>query len=467
MRDAAIARTGANRSTWLIVAVLACAVLADRAVLNVSSGGRGVLALVVLLAPIIAAIAVARQGFRRSLGFTSHPAFAFGVVPFLALTAVLPILGVMFTGYPERTLLAITAATTAVSFLILGAVWASSDDDSSTTDEHPWSPWLLIAIAVQLLYAAGQAVYLSRGPGWQLFAPFHAWDRSVGGALGQLVEARSLGLYINPNELGLWSGVAAILAWTMLPPRLRGLGVAMAVLTLLLSQSRGAGVAVLAVLVVGVGLTLARGRLSASGAFKAVLSLAVAGGLAIGLALLIAPRGALVQRFSAIIQIAVQGPRADANLAGRLDYWSAVTALNRIYPFGTLGPPELLLGSAVDSTWFRAFSQGSILYVVSLGLMLGASLVVGDPRYRLALRLVTLMVAVAGLTMDPFGYPVIYLYWVLLGAALQSEVAARLSVRRSSVRRRSRGRARPIGRLGLVGPSGGIDPVGPVNATHR
>ena len=178
-----------------------------------------------------------------------------------------------------------------MSFLVLGAVWASTGEDSSSSAEHPWSPWLLIAIAVQLLYAAGQAVYLSKGPGWQLFVPFHAWDRSVGDALGQLVEARSLGLYVNPNELGLWSGVAAILAWTMLPPRLRGLGVAMAVLTLLLSQSRGSGVALLAVLIVGVTLTLARGRLSSSGALKAVLSLAVAGGLAIGLALVIAPEG--------------------------------------------------------------------------------------------------------------------------------------------------------------------------------
>lgn len=452
MRDTTMARTG-NRSSWLIPFVLIAAVFADRAVVIVSSGGRGVLALLVVVAPMVAAIAVARHGFSRSLGFTSHPAFALGLLPYLVLTALLPILGVMLTGYPERTLLSITAATTALSFLVLGAVWSSSDRDSSAADEHPWSPWLLIAIAVQLVYAAGQAVYLSRGPGWQLFVPFHAWDRSVGSALGQFVEARSLGLYINPNELGLWSGVAAILAWTMLPPRLRGLGVAMAVLTLLLSQSRGAGVALLAVLIVGVALTLARGRLSAAGTLKAVLSLAAAGGLAIGLALVIAPKGALVQRFGAIIQIAVEGPRSDANLAGRLDYWSAVTALNRIYPFGTLGPPELLLGSAVDSTWFRAFSQGSILYVASLGLMLSVSLVVGDPRYRLALRLVTVMIAVAGLTMDPFGYPVIYLYWVLLGAALQPEVRARLSARR-----RSGGRVSPVSPLG---------PVGGVNAAPR
>ena len=56
------------------------------------------------------------------------------------------------------------------------------------------------------------------------------------------------------------------------------------------------------------------------------------------------------------------------------------------------------------------------------------------------------MVAVAGLTMDPFGYPVIYLYWLLLGAALQSEVTVRLSARQ-----RSRAMAADPGSLGSAG----------------
>ena len=34
----------------------------------------------------------------------THPVFVFGVLPYLALSAVLPILGVMINRYPERTL---------------------------------------------------------------------------------------------------------------------------------------------------------------------------------------------------------------------------------------------------------------------------------------------------------------------------------------------------------------------------
>ena len=140
------------------------------------------LALLVVIAPIVAAIAVARHGFARSFGFTGHPAFVIGVLPYLVLTALLPVLGVMLTGYPEPTLLSVTAATTAVSFLVLGALWSSSEEDGrrgsdaradgpSISGEHPWSRWLLAAIALQLVYAAGQAVYLSKGPGSQAVHP--------------------------------------------------------------------------------------------------------------------------------------------------------------------------------------------------------------------------------------------------------------------------------------------------------
>jgi O-Antigen ligase len=414
-----------DRSTWLIMAVLACAVLADRAVVAIASGGRGALPLLSVVAPLAAVVIVARSRREGRLGFLAHPAFVFGVLPYLALTALYPILGVLLNGYPERTLLSITEATTALSFLVIGSTLAASD-------ERSWSPWLLVAIALQLVYAAGQAVYLSRGPGWELFAPFHAWDESAGALQGQFIAARSIGLYINPNELGLWAGIAAILAWTLLPGRFRTIGLTMAVLTLLLSQSRGATVALLAALAVGVAISLAKGRLASLASLKAVVWVGLAGLIAIVAAVALAPQGALVGRFGALLQITTQGLRADPNLAGRLDFWQAVTALNAVHPWGTFGPPELLLGSSIDSTWFRAVALGSLPYVTALAVLLVAALVAGRSRYGGTLRLVTVMVAVAGVTMDPFGYPVIVLFWVLLGAALQASLASRVPSRRRS-----------------------------------
>ena len=154
---------------------------------------------------------------------------------------------------------------------------------------------------------------------------------------------------------------------------------------------------------------------------------------------MVAPSGALVERFGSLVRVVTEGPQADPNLAGRLDYWSAVTALNSVYPWGTLGTPELLLGSAIDSTWFRAFGQGSVIYVTSLIVLLVSSLLVGGSRFSQPLRLITVVVAVAGVTQNPFGYPIIVLYWVVLGAALQASVVAT-----QPARRRTNGPAQPM-----------------------
>ena len=261
-------RGRAPRSTLIIPFLLACAILADRAQIGVSTGGRGVLPLLVVVAPLAAMGTIVQYGRRRSLGFVASLGFLAGVLPYLALTVLLPVLGVMFNAYPERTLLSVTDATTAFSFLVMGAAVSDIEDGG-------WWPWLLLAMVLQLAYAAGQMLYLSTGPGWQLFAPFHQWDLSLVD-LSTFVQARSSGLYLNPNELGLWAGFAVILGWTMLPPRLRGVGIVVALLTLLLSQSRGAMVASAAALVVGATLSLARGRLGA-GALKAVVYFSLAG----------------------------------------------------------------------------------------------------------------------------------------------------------------------------------------------
>ena len=410
------------RSTWIIPFVLGCVILSDRAVVVVSTGGRGVLPLLVLVAPLAAMVTMSRYGTRRSLGFLEHPAFVLAVFPYLAMTAVLPILGVMFYGYPERSLLSITDSTTSVSFLVLGAA-------ASSSEKRSWARWLMLGIALQLAYALGQRIYWSKGPGWEAFTPLAGWDLSLAALQGQLGSlGRSTGLYTNPNELGLWAGVAVVLAWTMLPPRLRGIGVALSVMTLLLSQSRGPTVGLLAALAALAALSFARGRLASSGVLKTISSFVLAGLLATLAGAYVAPSGAL-DRFGALFQVLTGGLQTDANLASRVNLWSAVLALNSAYPWGTWGSPELVLGTAVDSEWFRAFAQGSAPYVVALALLFVAALAVRDTSYGDTLRLIGVVVAVAGLTQVPFGSPVIAIFWVLLGVYMQSSVVARRSAR--------------------------------------
>ncbi len=404
-----------RRDAMLIGFTVFCVVFGDRAVIGVSTGGRGALGLVGVAAPLVAAAIIMRLGPRQTLGFLARPVFVWTIAPFLLLSALLPVFGVMFYGFEARTLLAVTSMTSALSFMVIGAALSMSDS-------RAWSRWLFLAIGLQLLYTGGQAIYLAHGPGWELFTPFHQWDLSLRALYGQLIEARGTGLYFNPNELGLWAGTAVIVAWTMLSPRLRGIGITLAAVTLLLSQSRGALVALLVALAVGGAWAVVVGRSGRSNAIRTVVTFGLAALVGAGVVLTIGPSQELLTRFGSLLNVATKGPTADPNLAGRLDYWAAVLNLNLTYPFGTLGPPETILGTAVDSSWFRAFAQGSIPYVAALATLLAATLAVRNSRFGRGLVLVAVLVAVAGLTQTPLDYPVIYLFWVLLGAGLQSSM---------------------------------------------
>lgn len=406
------------RSAWIIPFVLGAVVISDRAFVLVASGGQGVLPILPIVALLAAGVALWRSGAERALGFLAHPAFVVGVLPFLFLTAILPVLGVMFHGYPDRTLLSITDATTAASFLVLGAA-ASANARSS------WNRWLLLAIVVECGYALAQAVNWSRGPGWELFAPFAEWDRSLAALEGQLGSAgRSTGLFTNPNELGLWAAVAAVLAWTLLGGRQRAIGVGLAVLTLLLSQARGPAVGLLAAVVVGVCLGVARGGLASSKGFKGAVTIALVGaGVVVALTLQVVE--VPLDRFGALLQVLIEGPEADVNLASRLNLWSGVLVLNVTYPLGTWGSPELLLGAAVDSAWFRAFAQGSVFYLVALALLLLSGAAIRGSALGDALRLTAVILAVTGVTQTSLGAPATPLFWVLLGAYLQASIGLR------------------------------------------
>jgi hypothetical protein len=417
----------APRSTWIIPFVLASAMLSDRAFVTLATGGQGIFPLLAVLAPLAAIACVTRYGIERSLAFFTHPIFVVGVLPYLVLTATLPILGVMFHAYPERTLLSLTDATTAVSFLVLGAAAASNG-------ERGWAKWLVPAIGLQLAYALAQAINWARGPGWELFTPFAEWDHSLATLEGQLESAgRSTGLFTNPNELGLWAAMAAVLAWTVLPGRQRGIGVALAVLTLLMSQSRGPAVGLVAAVVAGAVFGIARGRLLSSTAIRAVVTLAVAG-LLVTLAFAFQVVDVSLDRFGFLIQVLTQGPQADVNLAARLNLWSGVLQLNLAFPWGTWGSPELLLGTAIDSAWFRAFAQGSAIYVAAVALLFGGAMAVRNAAYGDALRLTSVVLAVVGLTQTTLGAPVIPVFWALLGIYLGSSVATRARARSAQVR---------------------------------
>jgi hypothetical protein len=193
-------------------------------------------------------------------------------------------------------------------------------------------------------------------------------------------------------------------------------------LTLLVSQSRGAFVALVAAAAVGAVLGALRGRAGVSGVARSASSIGLAIATAVVVVIVIEPSQGLVTRFGALLAVAVQGPQADANLAGRIDFWSSVLNLNVLYPWGTWGSPATLLGTAIDSSWFSVFGQGSVFFVAALVLLLIAPFGLRSTRFGGALMVLAVLLAVAGLTQVPFSYSVALLYWALLGAALQSSV---------------------------------------------
>lgn len=444
--------TAPRQPTWIIPFILGCAILSGRVAVLVPTGGQGTLPLVAVAAPLAAVFAIWRYGSTMTLGFTSGPAFVLGVAPFLILAAVLPILGVIVHEYPVRTLFTVTTATTPLSFLVLGAAVSSHAP-------RAWRRWLLAAIAIQLVYALGQTNYWSRGPGWAAFSPFAAWDLSWATLQGQLDSlGRPTGLYTNPNELGLWAAVAVVLSATMLASRQRGVGIALSLMTLLLSQSRGAAAALLAALATGVALALVRGRLFSASALQGMASFVLAGAAAILVGIFVATPDVLLDRFGALMQVASGDLQADTNLAGRINFWSNVISLNRSYPLGTLGSPELILGSAVDSDWFRAFAQGSVPYLATLILLILTGLTLRSTAYGDTLRLCTVVVAVAGATQTPLNSPVIVVFWALLGIYIQTSTVARNAAppHRPMKKRQSRGNLDASPRSGSreLGPVG-------------
>jgi hypothetical protein len=387
------------------------------------------ISIVTIMAPLVAIATIVRAGPSRTLGFLHNSAFIFLVGPYLALMVVLPWLGVFFNGYEVRTLYALTNVTTWFSFLVIGAAVSGAGLSA-------WSSWLVVAVVLQCLYALAQAASLGAGPLADVLRPVVEWDYATASD-SYLIRARSSGLFTNPNVLGFWAAMATMLAFTVVSPRVRPFALALALLTLVLSQSRGAAVALLFTCGAGIIGALFLGRIPRSqlrGLAGALLLLVVVAPVVV----IVLPTQT-ADRFEALVNVFTQGVAADQNLAGRIDYWAAVTDLNmQEYPLGTWGPPEGLLGTAVDSDWFRAFAQGSIVLVFANMLLLLAPLGVGSYPGRYALVLLAIIIAIAGITQTSLTYPPALLYCALLGSGLQWAVEnRRLRVSRGNPRVRA------------------------------
>ena len=249
-------------------------------------------------------------------------------------------------------------------------------------------------------------------------------SRSAGDSY--LIRGRSSGLFTNPNILGFWAAMATMLGFTIVSPRVRPLALALALLTLVLSQSRGATVALVTASAVGILGSVLLGRIP-----KSQLR-ALAGALLLLVLLapvvLIALPAQSADRFEALVNVftARRGggpePGGSHRLLGR-GHQSEHAGVS----LGYVGPAGTVLGTAVDSDWFRAFAQGSIVLVFANLLLLMAPAGVGSYPGRYALALLAIIIAIAGITQTSLTYPPVPsctgLFWVV-GCSGQSTTIA-------------------------------------------
>jgi hypothetical protein len=392
--------------------IVLVAVLSQRFLISVDTGGRGEVSALTLATLCLGAMSLfGRSGVPRRIDWGRLLVF-WG--PYWACVGLLPLFAVLFQSYPTRVLFSsVTDALFPMAIVATGAKMSCYLREPTRALAAALAP----AVFLVLGYAACQAAYSAGVLDAGLWAPLAAWDRSVADALRVVQGSRPSGPYVNPNILGTWGALAFVLSATLMRGRLgRTLTMGAALLTVFLSQSRGsllalvAGAAVLMLMKGEAGVDRT-GRVRAT---VVVVAVTVAAWIGVGLA---GGNLAGASRFLEGFVSLLPGSAPDPAVAGRFDFWSHAVTLNAMYPLGTFGPPEALLGTAVDNDWIRLFLQASMAGVVAAGVMLIGGTIFAD-RSRLCGRALTassVVVALSALSETPLGYPPIALYWVVVG----------------------------------------------------
>jgi hypothetical protein len=400
---------------WAHVGIGACVMLTlldQRLPILAQTGGRGAVPPSTFVLPIVALFLIMRFGPSALSSFATPAILAW--VPYLLLGSLLPLIGVALAEFPERVAFGAVDVIVALSAVVIGGSAAVA----SVGRELPWTRWLVGASIVQFGYSLAQTLILAGVLSGEPWALLRGWDLATQSRLGEIVLGRSTGLYVNPNILGYSAAVLIVLGAHLPAGLARFIVVGGSVATLLLSESRGATFALLAtIIVLGV-----RRAIAGRGGGRATPRLILAGLVAVVVVFAVQRLGlAEASVFDRLAEgvAALTGRGTDEGLSGRVDLWAASLLLLDTRPFGTLGPPEMLLGSAIDSGWIRALVQGSVPYVAALALMLGAGFLLRAPtRDGLRLQSLSLLIALAAVSQLPLAYPPTIVYWLVVGTVL-------------------------------------------------
>jgi hypothetical protein len=271
------------------------------------------------------------------------------------------------------------------------------------------------------------------------------WNVESQGALGEftIITWRSVGTFINPNDLGFWSVVAFWMSALLLRGMFRITGIIAALLTEVLSQSRGSLISLLATFGVWlVYVALSRdGRLTKArdatylSAICIVLVIGWSGGvLSQSNGVSVSDKFNVVDRFERGMDVLTEGAGADRNASARVAAWHLALAYYSNHPLGTWVSPRLKFHLYIDNEYVKTLMQGSVPYLFALLLVIACSFrrITRPAAVPRLTAMIAVTAGVNGMSAYPFDYSAMGLFWILLGYDLAHERLQKSALTRKS-----------------------------------
>lgn len=415
----------------------------ERFTIGVSTGGRGALQPFDFFVPLVGIFMFLGAGGisgPRLLHFDPRGLFW---IPYLGLTTALPILGVFIASEAPRTMYTSIHGVIAISLMLFGA-WGAFTLPSvrKLAQYYVWFAIIFEFVIALVDYLNKTGMYPTALGKFLL-----QWNFESEGALSEftIITWRSVGTFINPNDLGFWSVVAFWISALLLRGMFRFTGIIGALLTEVLSQSRGSLISLLATFGVWlVYVALSRdGRLTKArdatylSAIVLVLIIGWSGGLlSQSNGVSVSDKFNVVDRFERGLDVLTEGAGADSNASARVNAWHLAMAYYSNHPLGTWVSPRLKFHLYIDNEYVRTLMQGSVPYLFALLLIIACSLrrITRPAAVPRLTAMIAVTAAVNGMSAYPFEYSAMGLFWVLLGYDLADERLQKEALTRESRR---------------------------------
>lgn len=391
----------------------------QRFTVDAATGGRGAVSLPEMLFLVVSALLWFSLKVRVE-GPQAKGLFFSTVGPLFTLLMLLPLIGVLIGDYELRALYSFVVILVPVAILTLGTAASRCNVDIRGP--------VFIAVLGQGSYGLGQLLARVGLMPTGLWSGAVNWDAQTQAAYNEsyVISSRSTGLFINPNEFGLWSVLVVIFGALYLQRKRRIIAALLGIIGVFASQSRTAWLALALVLLALVIRNLLRPRAAKSGLIAIGLTTAGAGLIALlgGFSRFV--EAGAVSRFNTGLGVLTGGGASeDANLLGRYVGWERANEFVQDYVFGTLGPPQLKFVGSIDNQFMSYYLQGGVLLVSLYVLALAAPFVVLRRRVHHAWKLMIVAVAFAifSYTASPMDSPAAgALAWVCVILSTQSSL---------------------------------------------